>query len=897
MIKKLILVDGSSYLFRAFHIPSLQELTNQAGEPTGAIYGVINMLHKLSDDFPDYQPIIIFDAKGKTFRHELYPEYKANRNSMPEELACQIKPLHDIITAMGLPLIIIEGVEADDVIGTLAKQAEYKNISVLISTGDKDMAQLVTDKIHLIDTMKDSYSDINKITEKFGVKPSQIIDYLSLIGDTSDNVPGIPSVGPKTAAKWLAQYETLENLIHHAKDITGKVGERLRENINQLALAKKLVTIDCKVKLPIDFERIISASKKNKEKLIKYFSHFEFKRWLAELNEDNQNKSNLNSQANYHTILTDQQLQDCIKRLKQATLFAIDTETTSLDSMQAKIVGLSVSTGADYSAYIPLAHDYIDAPDQLNQEETLLKLKPILEDNNQIKIGQNIKYDMNVLGQYNINLQGVQFDTMLESYVINSTATRHNLDALALRYLNHKTIHFEDIAGKGAKQLTFNQINIDQASHYAAEDADITLQLHKKIWPELESNKDLIDIYLNKEQPLIKVLSHMEQTGVLIDSNKLKLQSEAVTTRIHEIAEEVYTIADSTFNLSSTKQLQEILFDKLNLPVIKKTPKGKPSTAEDVLQELALDYELPKLILEHRSLSKLKSTYLDKLPLQVNPNTNRIHTSYHQAVTATGRLSSSNPNLQNIPIRTTEGRRIRDAFIAPTGYQLIAADYSQIELRIMAHLSGDESLIYAFENDLDIHTATASEVFNIAISQVTGEQRRRAKAVNFGLIYGMSAFGLAKQLGVERQEAQDYIDIYFARYPKVAEYMDNIRTQAKVDGYVKTVCGRRLHLPEINARNAIRRKAAERTAINAPMQGTAADIIKQAMINIHNWLQTSSLDVKMLMQVHDELVFEVAEKDREIAQKEIKNMMENAIQLTVPLIVETGYGYTWGEAH
>ncbi|ODN43078.1 DNA polymerase I [Piscirickettsia litoralis] len=904
MPKKIILVDGSSYLFRAFY--ALPSLTNKQGEPTGAIYGVINMIRKLNDDFPDHHPVIIFDAKGKTFRHDMYPEYKANRGSMPDELAAQIKPLHEIIVAMGLPLIAIEGVEADDVIGTLAKIAEQKNISVLISTGDKDMAQLVNDNINLVDTMKGNQTDYKGVEEKFGVKPEQIIDYLSLIGDTSDNVPGIPGVGPKTAEKWLAQYNTVENLVENAENIKGKVGERLRENLKQLTLAQKLVTIDCQVKLPNSFEELISHTEKNQELLSEYFSRFEFKRWLENINtniapiSDSDSKTkeiNKDNSANYHTILTKSQLNDCIKRLKQAEVFAIDTETTSLDSMQANIVGLSVSTGTDYSVYIPLAHDYLDAPDQLDLEETLLKLKPILEDPKQIKVGQHIKYDMNVLSQYDIDLQGVQFDTMLESYVINSTATRHNLDALALRYLNHETIHFEDIAGKGKKQLTFNQINIDQASPYAAEDADITLQLHNKLWPKIKDEKDLTNIYLNKEQPLIKVLAKMEQTGVLVDSDKLSQQSKAVTQRINEIAEDVYAIADSTFNLSSTKQLQEILFDKLNLPIIKKTPKGKPSTAEDVLQELALEYELPKLILEHRSLSKLKSTYLDKLPLQVNPKTGRIHTSYHQAVTATGRLSSSDPNLQNIPIRTEEGRRIRDAFIAPAGYQLIAADYSQIELRIMAHLSEDKNLIHAFENDLDIHSATASEVFSVAINDVTSEQRRRAKAVNFGLIYGMSAFGLAKQLGVERNEAQDYIDIYFARYPKVAEYMDNIREQAKTNGYVTTVCGRRLYLPEINARNAMRRKAAERTAINAPMQGTAADIIKQAMINIHHWLQQTSLDVKMLMQVHDELIFEVAEKDIVETKKEIKNKMENAIKLSVPLIVEAGHGNTWGEAH
>ncbi len=891
-----ILVDGSSYLYRAFH--AMPNLTNSAGEYTGAVYGVVNMLRKLIKDFDPEYMAVVFDAKGKTFRDDIYKDYKANRPPMPSELSKQIEPLHQLVKALGIPILVIEGVEADDVIGTLAKEAAREKIDTLISTGDKDMAQLVNGHITLMDTMKNAFLDRAGVIEKFGLPPEKIIEYLALMGDKSDNIPGVANVGPKTAAKWLEQYGSLDGIKQHADEIKGKAGENLRAALDQLPLAMQLATIKCDVKLgvtPRDLKRQPPAEKE----LIEILSRLEFKTWLSEILANSTDEStavnNTATNRQYQTIYSKQELTDWIARLKQAPLFAFDTETTDLDYMIAELVGVSFAVKENEAAYVPVAHDYDGAPQQLSRDEVLQLLKPLLEDAGQHKLGQHLKYDMNVLANYDIELNGITHDTMLQSYVLDSTATRHDMDSLALKYLGCNTIHFEDIAGKGKNQLTFNQIPIEKASPYAAEDADITLRLHHTLWPKLEKEPELKWLYENIEIPLVPVLSRIERNGVYIDAGMLAKQSKQLEKSIAELEQEVTAVAGEEFNISSPKQIQAILFDKLGLPVLKKTPTGQPSTAEDVLQELALDYPLPKLILEHRSLSKLKSTYTDKLPLQVSEKTRRVHTSYHQAIASTGRLASKDPNLQNIPIRTEEGRRIRQAFIAPPGYKIVAADYSQIELRIMAHLSGDKGLLDAFAKGVDVHRATAAEVFGASPDQVSNEERRRAKAINFGLIYGMSAFGLAKQLGIGRNEAQRYVDLYFERYPGVKAFMDRMRETARETGYVKTVFGRRLYLPDINHSNAQRRQYAERTAINAPMQGTAADIIKLAMIKTDRWIQESKLDIKMIMQVHDELVFEIKEPLLAEATREIAHCMESVADLKAPLQVDIGIGQNWDE--
>lgn len=900
-----LLVDGSSYLFRAFH--ALPSLVNSKGEPTGAIYGVVNMLRRLLERYKPQHLAVVFDAKGKNFRHELYGEYKANRPPMPDELRVQIEPLHEVVRAMGLPLLIIDGVEADDVIGTLARQASASKTPVVISTGDKDMAQLVNEHVTLINTMTDTLLDPQGVLEKFGVKPEQIIDYLALVGDSSDNIPGVPKVGPKTAVKWLASYESMNNIIAHAAEIKGKVGENLRVSLDQLTLSYELATIKCDVELDETPETLCRHAEDH-ERLIELFQGFGFKSWLNKLqsepvaNEDNGDAQSKKveeeiNRAQYDTIFGESVFEEWLQRLEQAELFSFDLETTSLDYMEAEIVGVSFSVEPGEAAYVPVAHDYIDVPEQLKRDFVLEKLRPLLENETPKKVGQNLKYDMSVLANYGITLKGIAFDTMLESYVLNSTATRHNMDALAEKYLNYQTTHFEDIAGKGGKQLTFNQIAIEQAAPYAAEDADVTLRLHQVLWPEVSEDSKRQELFESMEMPLLPVLSKMERHGVLLDSDMLHKQSHELMERMAEIEKEAYAQAGEAFNLSSPKQIQVILYEKLGLPVLKKTPKKQPSTAETVLQELALDYPLPKLILEYRSLSKLKSTYTEKLPKQKNVRTGRVHTSYHQAVTATGRLSSSDPNLQNIPIRSAEGRRIRQAFIAPQGYKIVAADYSQIELRIMAHLSQDQGLLTAFTEGVDIHRATAAEMFSIAIDEVTTDQRRSAKAINFGLIYGMSAFGLARQLNVDRGVAQAYIDRYFARYPGVKIFMDAKRQEAHDQGYVETVSGRRLYLPDINSRNGQRRQYAERAAINAPMQGTAADIIKLAMINVNQWLVDSQIDAYLIMQVHDELVLEVSVGVLDEAIDQVRHCMSQALELSVPLIVDIGVGENWDEAH
>ena len=895
--KPLILVDGSSYLFRAYH--AMPNLTNSAGEPTGAVYGVINMLRKLLKDYDPERIAVVFDAKGPTFRNEMYAEYKANRPPMPEDLAAQIPAIHAIIEAMGLPLLVVEGVEADDVIGTLARQAVAQGVPVVISTGDKDMAQLVNDHVTLVNTMTDTVSDREAVIEKFGVPPERITDYLALIGDTVDNVPGVPKVGPKTAAKWLQQYGSLENLIRHAGEIKGKVGENLRASLEQLPLSQELVTIRTDVPLDVSIDDLRRRAP-DRDRLIDLFRRYEFKSWLAELLDEQDGEgeaAEAMAEARYVAIHDAQELEAWLARLQAAELFAFDLETTSLDYMAAEIVGCSFAIEPGEAAYVPLAHAYEGVPDQLDRDTVLEKLRPLLADPEQAKLGQHLKYDMNVLASYGIELRGIAYDTMLESYVLDPSGSRHDMDTLALKYLGYRTVHYEDIAGKGAKQKSFDQIDIDAAAPYAAEDADITLRLHQTLWPRLQAIPSLEKVFREIEMPLVPVLSRMERRGVLLDVKLLEEQSKAFAKRLRELEEEAWTLAGEEFNLGSPKQLQAILFEKLGLPVLAKTPKGQPSTAESVLQELAQDYELPRIILEHRSLSKLKSTYTDKLPRQVNPRTGRVHTSYHQAVTATGRLSSSDPNLQNIPVRTEEGRRIRRAFIAPAGYRLLAADYSQIELRIMAHLSGDEGLLRAFAEGQDIHRATAAEVFGVPPEQVTADMRRSAKAINFGLIYGMSAFGLARQLDVDRTTAQQYIDRYFARYPGVKAFMERIREQAREQGYVETVFGRRLYIQDIKSANAARRQYAERTAINAPMQGTAADIIKRAMIALDRLIESEGLDVNMIMQVHDELVFEVADDLVSDVEDRIREVMVQAAELRVPLEVDIGVGDNWDEAH
>ncbi len=896
--KSLVLVDASSYLFRAYH--AMPPLTNSQGEPVGAIYGMVNMLKRLLADHDTAYVGLVFDAEGKTFRDDMYAEYKANRSAMPDELARQVEPIHEVVSALGFPVVEVAGVEADDVIGTLARRATALGVETIVSTGDKDMAQLVTDHVTLVNTMDDSRLDPAGVEAKFGVRPGLMTDFLSLVGDAIDNVPGVPLVGPKTAAKWLRQFGSLDAVMENAAEIKGKVGEKLRSSLEHLPLSRDLVTIKCDVDVglePLD----LRLRPPDRARLKALYSRFEFKTWLAELLGEDAGDSESGGApplgTTYETVLEERQLERWLERLQQAELFAFDTETTSLDYMLAEIVGVSFAVEPGHAAYVPVAHEYAGVPQQLSREYVLEALRPLLEDPGRPKVGQNLKYDMSVLARHGVELRGIRFDTMLESYVLDSTATRHDMDSLALKYLSHRTIHYEEIAGKGSKQLRFDEIPLETAAPYAAEDADVTLRLHEALWPRLASKGRLQRLFEEVEVPLVPVLSRMERTGVVVDRDMLSRQSEELATRMVAIEAETRELAGEAFNLGSPKQIQRILFEKMELPVIAKTPKGQPSTAESVLQELALDYPLPKLILEYRGLSKLKSTYTDALPARINPSTGRVHTSYHQAVAATGRLSSSEPNLQNIPVRTPEGRRIRKAFIAPPGYRLLAADYSQIELRIMAHLSNDERLLAAFESGLDIHRATAAEVFNAVPEEVTPEQRRSAKAINFGLIYGMSAFGLARQLGIERDAAQAYVDLYFARYPGVKAFMDRTRAQAREVGYVETVFGRRLYLPEINSRNAQRRQYAERTAINAPMQGTAADVIKRAMLRLDRWLCEDSVDARMTMQVHDELVFEVQEDVLETAAETIQRHMSAAADLAVPLVVEVGVGGDWDEAH
>lgn len=897
--KPIILIDGSSYFHRAYH--ALPPLTTTKGEPTGAVYGVINMIKKLYKDYEPEYIAVIFDAKGKTFRHEMYHAYKATRPKMPDDLAQQIKPLHDVIKAMGIPLISIEGVEADDVIGTLAKKATDAKTSVLISTGDKDMAQLVNDHITLINTMSNTILDRENVIKKFGVPPEKIIEYLALVGDTSDNIPGVPGIGPKTAVKLLNEYVSLANIIEHAHEIKGKLGENLQKSLDHLHLAKKLVTIKDDVKLDLELADLKKQVPDN-AKLAELFKHLEFKTWLENLAKNGEasaatKKELASANGNYHTIFSEEDFLSWLHKLQKAHSFALDLETTSLDIINAKIVGISFALEANEAIYIPVGHTYENAPQQLNRDFVLQKLKPILENEHIKKLGQNLKYDMSVLANYKIALQGISFDTMLESYVLNSSSNQHDKGTLALKYLGKEITTFEDIAGKGAKQLTADQIPIEKLAPYAASDADIVLQLHHVLWSELQQYPKLVTVLEDIEIPLLSVLAKMEQTGVHLDVNLLHEQNKEITAKLRHIENEVYKLAGEVFNLNSPLQLQEILFKKLKLPVLQKTPKGQPSTGEQTLQELALDYPLPALILEYRSLSKLKSTYIDSLPLQINPKTNRIHTSYNQAVTTTGRLSSTNPNLQNIPIRTDEGRRIRKAFIAEKHHKIISADYSQIELRVMAHLSEDEGLVKAFTSGKDIHKRTAAEIFQVPIEKVTNEERQSAKMINFGLIYGMSPFGLAKRLGLSREFAEKYITSYFHHYPSVKNYIEKMREIARKQGFVETMFGRRLYIPDIKSKNFPLRNAAERTAINAPIQGSAADIMKIAMINIDDWIKSCNLSVKMIMQVHDELIFEVAEKDVVHALPKIKHFMEHAAKLAVPITANIGVGDNWEEAH
>ncbi len=894
----LVLVDGSSYLFRAFY--ALPELTTTRGQPTGAVRGVIAMIRKLAKDYAGSTVAVVFDAPGKTFRNDLYSEYKANRESMPDDLRAQIQPIHDIVKAMGLPLLVVPDVEADDVIGTLARQATEAQLDTVVSTGDKDMAQLVSDHVTLVNTMTDTVMDRAGVIDKFGVPPELIIDYLALMGDSVDNIPGVPKVGPKTAAKWLNQFGSLDDIIARADEIKGKVGENLRDTLEQLPLSRELTAIKCDVELDVGVTEL-AATEPDRELLRQYFTELEFKTWVDEVEPGGEAAATAAPapvvEAEYACVTELGELDAWVEQLRGAGVFAIDTETTSLNYMEAELVGFCLATQAGHAAYVPVGHDYAGAPEQLPLDTVLARLKPLIEDTALTKIGQNLKYDMSVLARYDVDFNGKLFDTMLQSYVLNSVATRHNMDALAGFYLDRSTIHYEDIAGKGAKQLTFNEVAVADATRYAAEDADVTLQLHNTLWPRLEAEAALRSVYEDIEMPLVTVLSAVERNGALVDGRLLSQHSAELGDRMEALKAQAWTLAGEEFNLDSPKQLQEILYEKLGLPVLKKTPKGAPSTAEPVLVDLARDYELPATILEYRSLAKLKSTYTDKLPLQINASTGRIHTSYHQAVAATGRLSSSDPNLQNIPIRNAEGRRIRQAFVAPPGKSIVACDYSQIELRIMAHLSGDENLGTAFAHGLDIHRATAGEVFDKAADEVDDEERRSAKAINFGLIYGMSAFGLGRQLNISRTLAQEYIDRYFDRYPGVRRYMEETRALAHEQGYVETLFGRRLYLPEINAKNGMRRQAAERTAINAPMQGTAADIIKRAMIRVHDWLPDAGLDAMMIMQVHDELVFEVESAVADELITRVKDIMESAAELAVPLIVDAGIGANWDEAH
>nr|VFK52065.1 MAG: DNA polymerase I [Candidatus Kentron sp. TUN]VFK52121.1 MAG: DNA polymerase I [Candidatus Kentron sp. TUN] len=942
----LVLIDGSSYLYRAFH--AMPALTNSKGEPTGAVYGVTNMLRSLLSEFDPERMAVVFDAKGKTFRDALYPKYKANRPPMPEELQRQIAPLHDLVAALGLPMLEVPGVEADDVIGTLASQARAAGLSVLISTGDKDFAQLVTEDVILVNTMDGSRLDPAGVEGKFGIPPSSMVDYLALVGDTVDNVPGVPKVGPKTALKWLQAYGSLDGIVANADQIKGKVGENLRANLEQLQLSRELVTIKCDVSLDQgDYQGLgdLVRAQPDADRLKALYGQLEFKTWLSELltkggevspeSDSGSESQGLGRSASesetdaeperptihFDLILDQAQFDGWVERLEKAPLFAFDTETTSLDYLVAEIVGVSFAVGFQEpqafsenapgnesttaprceAAYIPVGHAYPDAPKQLSREMVLETLRPLLEDSDRPKVGQNLKYDSQVLAKYGIRMAGIGFDTMLESYVLDSVGSRHDMDTLALKYLGRKTISFEDVAGKNSKntkQLTFDQVPLEQAAPYAAEDAEVTLALHDVLWPRVCEAPKLKSVFEEIEMPLVPVLAKMEHQGVIIDAALLAQQSEELAQGIADIEQEAHRIAGGEFNLASPKQIQEILFERLGLPIQSKTPKGQPSTAESVLQELSFEHRLPKLILEYRSLGKLKSTYTDTLPARIHPVSGRVHTNYHQAVTSTGRLSSSDPNLQNIPIRTEQGRRIRQAFIAPEGYRLLAADYSQIELRIMAHLSGDEGLNNAFSSGADVHAATAMEIFGGSLLEdVAREQRRRAKAINFGLIYGMSAFGLARQLGIGRNEAQEYMDRYFERYPSVKTFTESVHIQAREQGFVETLFGRRLYLPDIHSRNAQRRQYAERTAVNAPMQGTAADIIKRAMIRLHRWLASEDVGARMIMQVHDELVFEVEEDALDDASAIITEHMVSAAELSVPLLVAVGIGANWDEAH
>ena len=893
--KPLILIDGTHYLYRAFH--AMPSLSNSSGEPTGATYGMANMLRKILEDYDPVHLAVIFDAKGKTFRDDMYPEYKANRPPMPEELREQIPIINELIEALGIPVLVIPDVEADDVIGTLTMRAKADGLPSLISSGDKDLAQLVDERVTMVNTMDGALLDPNGVVAKWGVPPNLIIDYLTLVGDSVDNVPGVPKVGPKTAVKWLEAYGTLDGVIEHAEEIKGKVGENLRASLDHLPLSRQLVTIKCDVKLAVSADDL-RLKTPDEKKLQALYSRLEFRIWLDELHGEREEQPSISSiEVSYETIYDEARLDVWLTKLQAAEYFAFDTETTSLDYMEAELVGVSFAIEQGEAAYVPVAHDYMDAPPQLARELVLERLKPLLEDPDKPKVGQNLKYDTSVLANYGLNMRGVRYDTMLESYVVDSTATRHDMDSLALKYLSYKTVHFEDIAGKGAKQLTFNQIPLEEAAHYAAEDADITLRLHETLWPKLAEHPSLRQLFEDIEVPLVPVLSRLERNGVRIDGDMLNRQSLELADGMQAREREAWEHAGQEFNLGSPKQIQEILFGKLELPVRSKTPKGQPSTSETALQDLAVEYDLPRLILEHRGLSKLKSTYTVALPACISPTTGRVHTSYHQAVASTGRLSSSDPNLQNIPVRTTEGRRIRQAFVAPPGYLLLAADYSQIELRIMAHLSGDEGLRKAFSQGADIHNATAAEVFGLDSSEVTADHRRSAKAINFGLIYGMSPFGLARQLGIARDEARSYVDLYFSRYPGVKAFMDDTRARAHEQGFVETVFGRRLYLPEINARNAQRRQYAERTAINAPMQGTAADIIKRAMLSLYQWLERNPVDAKMIMQVHDELVFEVHEDAIDSVKTAIVEHMSTAADLEVPLVVDVGVAANWDGAH
>ncbi|MBI3480663.1 MAG: DNA polymerase I [Nitrosomonadales bacterium] len=917
--KTLLLVDGSSFLYRAFH--AMPDLRNREGFPTGAIYGVLNMLRKLRHDYPADYSLCVFDAKGKTFRDDWYPEYKAHRPAMPDDLARQIEPLHQAIAASGWNIMMLEGVEADDVIGTLAQQGQ-DGIRCVIATGDKDLAQLVNERVTLINTMNNETLDIAGVNAKFGVPPERIVDYLTLVGDTVDNVPGVEKVGPKTAVKWLTQYGTLDNLMQHAGEVGGVVGENLRKAKDWLPQARRLITVKCDVELPQQYNELVPPPQ-DTEQLRSLYQRFEFKTWLRELNapsplqgegrDGGKNPADstpsltlplqgggdgvaVQSSGNYQTILTDTQLDAWLEKILAAELVCVDTETTGLDVMNAQLVGMSFAIEPHHAAYLPLAHVYPGAPDQLGREQALHKLKHWLESAGHKKIGQNLKYDLHIFANHGIALKGIAEDTLLESYVLESHKP-HDMDNLALRHLNVKTISYAEVVGKGAKQICFDQVDLDTATRYAAEDADITLQLHHNLSPQIAAQQGLLHVYRDIELPSMHVLYTMERNGVLLDSALLQVQSRELGEKLLALEARAHEAAGQPFNLNSPKQIQEILFDKLGLPVVKKTPSGTPSTDEEVLQELALDYPLPKILLEYRGMAKLKSTYTDKLPQMVDRKTGRVHTSYSQAVAVTGRLASSDPNLQNIPVRSAEGRRIREAFVAPQGSRIVSADYSQIELRIMAHLSGDAGLLTAFANNEDIHRATAAEIFMVAPTDVDSEQRRYAKVINFGLIYGMSAFGLAKQLGIERGAATAYIDRYFARYPGVKNYMDSTREQAKQQGYVETVFGRRLWLPEINSSNGMRRQGAERAAINAPMQGTAADLIKLAMIAVQRWLETEKLHSKLIMQVHDELVLEVPEGELSHVKEKLRELMCHVAELKVPLEVGLGEGGNWDEAH